>query len=216
MGKTRLLTLTGSGGCGKTRLGLQVAADALEQFPDGVWLVELAPLTDAGLVAPTVATVLGLKEEVGKAVTQTLGDYLRDKKLLVLLDNCEHLLDGCAQLAHAILRHCPGVRILASSREALAIAGEQAYRVPSLSVPDPSQARTPESIAPFEAVQLFTDRAVLARSDFRVTDGERRDDRVDLLPAGRDSAGASSWRRRACVPCRSRRSTRSSTSASAC
>ena len=171
LGKTRLLTLTGSGGCGKTRLGLQVAADALEQFPDGVWLVELAPLTDAGLVAPTVATVLGLKEEVGKAVTQTLGDYLRDKKLLVLLDNCEHLLDGCAGLADAILRHCPGVRILASSREALAIAGEQAYRVPSLSVPDPSQARTPESIAPFEAVQLFTDRAVLARSDFRVTAG---------------------------------------------
>jgi predicted ATPase/class 3 adenylate cyclase len=165
----RLLTLTGAGGCGKTRLCLQVAADALEQFPDGVWLVELAPLVDPGLVPQTVATVLGLKEAPGKPIRQTLTDYLKDKRLLLLLDNCEQLLDGCAQLADALLRQCPQVKILASSREPLGMGGEQAYRVPSLSLPDPKQTQTPASIAPFEAVQLFTDRALLARPDFKVT-----------------------------------------------
>ena len=169
LAKTRLLTLTGSGGCGKTRLSLQVAADSLERFPDGAWLVELAPLSDPGLVPQTVATVLGLKEEPGKPIIQTLTEYLKDKRLLLLLDNCEHLLDGCAQLADALLRQCPQVTVLASSREALGIGGEQAYRVPSLSLPDPKQAHTPASVAPFEAVQLFIDRALLARPDFQVT-----------------------------------------------
>jgi predicted ATPase/class 3 adenylate cyclase len=169
LAKTRLLTLIGSGGCGKTRLCLQVAADSLERFPDGAWLVELAALADPGLVPQTVATVLGLKEAPGKPITQTLTDYLKDKRLLLLLDNCEHLLDGCARLADALLRLCPHAKILASSREALGIGGEQAYRVPSLSLPDPKQAHTPASVAPFEAVQLFTDRALLARTDFQVT-----------------------------------------------
>jgi predicted ATPase/class 3 adenylate cyclase len=169
LAETRLLTLTGSGGCGKTRLGLQGAAEALEQFPDGVRLVELAPLADPSLVPQTVATVLGLKEEPGRPITRTLTEYLEDKKLLLLLDNCEHLLDATAKLADTLLRQCPGVRILASSREALGITGEQSYRVPSLSLPDPKKTQTPESIAQFEAVQLFTDRAVLARTDFRVT-----------------------------------------------
>jgi predicted ATPase/class 3 adenylate cyclase len=167
---TRLLTLTGSGGCGKTRLCLQVAADSLERFPDGVWLVELAPLSDPGLVQQTVATVLSLKEELGRPIRQTLTDYLKDKRLLLLLDNCEHLLDGCARLADVVLRQCPDVTILASSREALGIGGEQAYRVPSLSLPDPKQTHTPASVAPFEAVQLFSERALLVRSDFQVTD----------------------------------------------
>jgi predicted ATPase/class 3 adenylate cyclase/Tfp pilus assembly protein PilF len=170
LAKTRLLTLTGSGGCGKTRLGLQVAADAIEQYPDGVWLVELAPLADPGLVPQTVATVLGLKEGPGTPMVKTLGSYLKDKRLLLLLDNCEHLLDACAQLVDTLLRQCPHLKILASSREALGIGGEQAYRVPSLSLPDPKQAHTPASVAPFEAVQLFTERALLARPDFQVTD----------------------------------------------
>ena len=167
--RTRLLTLTGSGGCGKTRLCLQVAADSLERFPDGAWLVELASLADPGLVPQTVATILGLREETGKPIGQTLTEYLKDKRLLLLLDNCEHLLDGCAHLADTLVRQCPHVTILASSREALAIGGEQAYRVPSLSVPDPKQVHTSVSVAQFEAVQLFTDRALLARADFRVT-----------------------------------------------
>jgi non-specific serine/threonine protein kinase len=167
--RTRLLTLTGSGGCGKTRLSLQLAADALEQFPDGAWFAELAPLSDPGLVPQTVATVLGLMEEPGKPISQTLTEHLKDKRLLLLLDNCEHLLDVCAKLADALLRQCPGVQLLASSREALGIGGEQTYRVPSLSLPDPKQAHTPLSVAPFEAVQLFTERALLARPDFQVT-----------------------------------------------
>jgi predicted ATPase/class 3 adenylate cyclase len=167
--KTRLLTLTGSGGCGKTRLSLQVAAELLEQFPDGAWLVELAPLSDSDLVPPTVASVLGLKEEPSKPIIQTLTEYLKDKRLLLLLDNCEHLLEACAQFADALLRQCAGVQILASSREGLGINGEQAYRVPSLAVPDPKKAHTPVSVAHFDAVQLFIDRALLTRPDFQLT-----------------------------------------------
>ena len=170
LARARMLTLTGSGGCGKTRLGLQLAADSLERFPDGAWLVELASLSDPGLVPQHVATVLGLKEELGKQISQTLREHLKDKRFLLLLDNCEHLLDACARLADALLKWCPGVQILASSREALGIGGEQAYRVPSLSLPDPKRAHTSASVAPFEAVQLFTDRARLARAEFQVTD----------------------------------------------
>ena len=170
LARVRLMTLTGSGGCGKTRLGLQVAAEFLERFPDGVWLVELSPLTDPDLVPQTVATVLGLKETPGKAISQTLVEHLGDRRLLILLDNCEHLLDSCARLVDTLLRKCQPLTILATSREALGIGGEQTYRVPSLSQPDPKQRHTPASVATFEAVQLFTDRALLARTDFQVTD----------------------------------------------
>jgi predicted ATPase/class 3 adenylate cyclase len=169
LAKTRLLTLTGAGGCGKTRLSLQVAADSLERFPDGAWLVELAPLADAGLVPQTIATVLGLKEATGKPISQTLVEHLKDKRLLLLLDNCEHLLGGCVQLVDTLVRECANVKILASSRETLGIAGEQAYRVPSLSLPDLKGSHAPETIAQFEAVQLFADRALLARADFQLT-----------------------------------------------
>src|SRR5262249_35611929 len=136
MERSRLITLTGSGGCGKTRLALQLAAEAIEQFPDGVWLVELAALSDPALVPQTVADVLGVKEEAGKGLAQTVVDSLRSKQMLLLLDNCEHLLQACAQLAESILRTCPNVRVLATSREGLSIGGEIAYRVPSLSAPD--------------------------------------------------------------------------------
>jgi predicted ATPase/class 3 adenylate cyclase/Tfp pilus assembly protein PilF len=170
MAKTRLLTLTGSGGSGKTRLGLQLAADSLERFPDGAWLVELAPLSSPALVAQTVATVLRLKEEPDKPIEETLTRELKDKRLLLLLDNCEHLLEVCARLADSLQRQCPHLTILASSREALGISGEQAFRVPSLSLPDPGQMHTPASVVPFTSVQLFIDRALLARPDFQVTD----------------------------------------------
>ena len=169
LAKTRLLTLTGSGGCGKTRLCLQVAADCLESFADGAWMVELAPLFDPDRVPQTVATVLGLREVLGGTIIQTLTEYLKDKRLLLLLDNCEHLLEGCARLADVLVRQCPYLTILASSREPLGIGGEQAYRVPSLSLPDSEQAHTPVSVTAFEAVQLFTDRAGLIRADFEVT-----------------------------------------------
>ena len=169
LGKTRLLTLTGAGGAGKTRLSLQVAADLLDGEGDGVWLVELAALSDPALVVQAVADVLGIKEQAGQTIQQTLVAALKPKRLLLVLDNCEHLVGACASLASDLLRSCPGVRILASSREALNVAGEQAYRVPSLSLPDPRQAQTLESVSQFEAVRLFIDRSLQTQPSFQVT-----------------------------------------------
>ncbi len=169
LGKTRLLTLSGSGGCGKTRLALQVAAEVLEDFPEGVWLVELAALTDSALLASTVAQSLGIKEQSGQTIQQTLSDSLKSKTLLLLLDNCEHLLSACAHLTASLLRSCPQVKVLATSREALGIGGEQSYRVPSLTSPDLKQKATPQSLSQYEAVQLFIDRACFHKSDFAVT-----------------------------------------------
>src|SRR5262249_32208802 len=132
---TALLTLTGSGGCGKTRLALQVAADLVEEYSDGVWLVELAALSDPALVPQTVAAALRIREEANRPLIETLADSLGPRSLLLMLDNCEHLLAACAELAESLLRRCPNLRILASSREGLGIAGELTYRVPSLSLP---------------------------------------------------------------------------------
>ncbi len=169
LAKTRLLTLTGSGGAGKTRLSLQVAADLVEGEGDGVWLAEFAPLSDPGLVPQTVAQALGVREEPGRPITQTLVDFLKPKSLLLVLDNCEHVLDAAAQLCDAILRACPNVRIIASSREGLNIAGETTYRIPSLTVPDLRQTATPESLSQYEAVRLFIERAQAAQPAFSVT-----------------------------------------------
>jgi predicted ATPase len=167
--RAHLLTLTGSGGCGKTRLSLQVAEDVLKQFPDGVWLVELAPLSDPALVAKTVADVLSVNETPGEPITTTLVAALKEKCLLLVLDNCEHLLEAAARLVETILRSCRNVRILASSREALRIAGESAYRVPSLSLPDLKQTPSPENLSRYESVRLFVERAIAAKEDFQVT-----------------------------------------------
>ena len=168
LARTRLLTLTGSGGSGKTRLALQVAADLLDAFPEGVWVAELAPLADPTLVTQTVATALGIHEQAGQNLLQTVTDYLKSRTLLLLLDNCEHLLSACVQLAASLLRSCPQVKVLATSREALGIAGEQTYRVPSLSLPDLKQTLTVETLLQSEAVRLFTERALLVQSDFVV------------------------------------------------
>jgi non-specific serine/threonine protein kinase len=167
---TRLLTLSGSGGCGKTRLAIHVAADLLESYPDGVWLVELAALSDSALVPQTVATVLGLREEPGKSLLQTLAQHLKSWHSLLVLDNAEHLLAACAQLADALLRHCPQVVVLVSSREPLGIGGEQTYRVPSLSAPDPKRDATPEGLAHYESARLFIERAQSQLPQFTVTD----------------------------------------------
>lgn len=167
--RTRALTLTGSGGCGKTRLALEVAADALERFPDGAWFVELAALADPDLVAQTVAGEMGLKEEPGRPILQTLIDYLRSRHLLLILDNCEHLLDATARLVDAILRACPRVLVLSSSREGLGIAGETAYRVPSLGLPEPGRETPPAALLQYEAVRLFLDRVELVSPGFQVT-----------------------------------------------
>jgi predicted ATPase/DNA-binding SARP family transcriptional activator len=166
---SRLLTLTGAGGSGKTRLALQVAADLLEGYADGVWLVEVASLSDPALVPRTMAATLSLREDPTRSPTQMLLDYLRPRSLLLLLDNCEHLLTACAKLVEQLLRGCPHLRILATSREALGIMGEQTLLVPCLSVPDPAQLPALERLQQFEAVQLFADRAALTRPAFAVT-----------------------------------------------
>ncbi|MBB6051618.1 adenylate/guanylate cyclase domain-containing protein [Armatimonas rosea] len=166
---TSLLTLTGSGGCGKTRLSLQVAAEVLEHYPQGVWLVELAPLTNPALVPQMVAEVLGVRESPGETLTKSLQGFLKGKQLLLVLDNCEHVLESVALLGDTLLRSCPSIRMLASSREALGISGESTYRIPSLSLPQPSPHHTPESLSQFEAVRLFLERATTAKPDFLVT-----------------------------------------------
>lgn len=168
---TRLLTLTGAGGAGKTRLALHVAAELLDTYDDGVWLIELAPLADPALVPQTVAAVLGVHEQPAQPILNSLIDYLRAKNLLLVLDNCEHLIVACARLADAVLRACPNLRILATSREALGIAGETVWMVPSLSLPDASQPRpTFTDLSQYEAVQLFVDRALAVQPSFKLTE----------------------------------------------
>jgi predicted ATPase/class 3 adenylate cyclase len=177
---TRLLTLIGAGGAGKTRLALQVAADVLDNYGDGVWLVELAPLADPALVPQAVATVLGVREESGRPLTAVLADALKDRRALLLVDNCEHLIVACATLVDTLIRAGPALHVLATSREALGIAGETVYRVPSLALP-PAEAGEPAGSAslsrPYpptpipqsEAERLFVDRAQAAQPAFTLT-----------------------------------------------
>ncbi len=172
LGKGRLLTLTGPGGTGKTRLSLEAAADVLEQFPHGVWLVELATLSDPALLAATVANVLDIREEHDRSLADTLIGALRTRKILLVLDNCEHLVDACARLVAAILPRSPGVTILASSREALNVPGEAIFAVPPLAVAEfgPTRTELPvDRLAKLEAVQLFVERATAVRSGFALT-----------------------------------------------
>jgi predicted ATPase/class 3 adenylate cyclase/DNA-binding CsgD family transcriptional regulator len=154
----RLVTLTGAGGVGKTRLAVQVAAELAEQFDAGVRYVDLAPITHPDLVPVTVARALGLPDQPGRSTMDTLLRFVRDRQLLVVLDNCEHLLDPCAALIAALVGAAPRLRLLATSREPIGATGEATWRVPSLSLAD-------------EAVELFVDRARLAQAAFTVTDG---------------------------------------------
>lgn len=167
--KSRLVTLTGSGGCGKTRLALQVAADVLEDFPDGVWLVEFAGVREASLVPSVVSSTLGVREVQGQEVERTITNDLRQKRMLLVLDNCEHLVEACANFASRLLKSCPGVRVFATSREHLGIEGELTFRVPSLSLPEIGGIETPDSLSQYEAVRLFIERAVLHDPAFTVT-----------------------------------------------
>ena len=162
----RQLTLTGSGGVGKTRLALEVAAQLLEDFPHGVWLVDLSTLSDAALVPQAIAAPLNMQEEAGRPLTAALGDYLLSKKVLLILDNCEHLSEACAQLTESLLRRCPSIRVLATSRETLGMVGEAVYRVPSLSLPDLRRLPDFDGLIQYEAVRLFADRAALSQPEF--------------------------------------------------
>jgi predicted ATPase len=165
----RLVTLTGAGGAGKTRLAIEVASQLIEGFPDGVWLVELAALSDPHLVPQSAAYALEVKEQPTRPLPETLSDYLASKKLLLVLDNVEHLLEGCGQFVYLILRRSPDVAVLVTGRERLGMAGELTYRVPSLTVPERNEARTPATISNYEGVRLFVERAKLLRPDFDVT-----------------------------------------------
>jgi predicted ATPase/DNA-binding winged helix-turn-helix (wHTH) protein/Tfp pilus assembly protein PilF len=161
---TRLLTLTGTGGIGKTRLAVQAAAEVLDAYRDGVWFVDLAPLTDPARVPSALAQVLGVKESAGSPLLRTLCDYLRAKQLLLVLDNCEHLLGACADLIDTLLRETARVNVFATSRESLRVAAECTYPVNVLPLPDPKAAAT--TIARSDAVQLFVDRARQHRPSF--------------------------------------------------
>jgi len=158
-GNVRLLTLSGHGGCGKTRLALQAAFGLLDVFPDGIWLVEFAPLTDSDLLTNTLAAVLGITEEVDGDLMHAITEHLRGKTLLLIFDNCEHVVQASAELAETLLQASSTLFILATSREMLGVSGERAIYVPSLSMPDRRHPALPGQLGKFESVQLFVDRA---------------------------------------------------------
>jgi class 3 adenylate cyclase len=170
LARSSLLTLVGAGGIGKTRLSLQVAADLMDEFPDGVWQVELAAIADARLVPQAVASVLGVKEEPGRPVVEALVKVFKDRRFLVILDNCEHLVQACAELVNVLLQSGPHVKLMASSREPLRVAGEATYVVPALAFPGLSRMITPSALVEYDAAQLFIDRAVAVQSTFKVTE----------------------------------------------
>src|SRR5215207_8772944 len=164
--KSRLVTLTGSGGVGKTRLAIQVVADVLDLFPDGVWFLDLAPLSDPVLVPNILAGVIGLRESGEISVTELLINYFRTRTALIIFDNCEHLIESCAQLVNLLLTSCQSLLVLATSREALRIPGEIPYRVPSLEIPKLDVDFAIDALASFESVRLFTERALIALPGF--------------------------------------------------
>jgi non-specific serine/threonine protein kinase len=191
---TRLLTLIGPGGTGKTRLSLQLAAGHLADFRDGVWLVELATVADPGLILQTVASVLSVREQAGMPLIDIVLNYLRAKQLLLILDNCEHLVEACAALAEQFLQASPTMKILSSSREALGVSGETIYRVPSLSLP-PEERPSLEALARSEAARLFVERASATNPKFTLTEANAPSitqicQRLDGIPLAIELAAA--------------------------
>lgn len=167
--QSRLLTVAGPGGAGKTRMVIQMAEGVLDSFPDGAWFLDLAPLSKFAPLSQYVMNVLGIREEAGFLPVQTLMDTLRNKTLLLVFDNCEHLLPEMAQFVETILRGAPGVQILATSREKLGASGEVVWRIPSLSSPDTKKNLDPENLMQYEAVKLFVERATAVRPEFIIS-----------------------------------------------
>jgi predicted ATPase len=194
--ETQLLTLLGPGGTGKTRLMLQAAEEVIEDYPDGVWLVELAPLTDPNLIPERVAAALEVQEQPGRKIFDTLTEYLRRKELLLLLDNVEHLVQASAEFTEHLLEHCPKLKILVTGREALFIGGERTIQIPSLSLPDPTQNGSDlVELEKCEAIQLFLERARAIRPDFGIRQGNAASlveivRRLDGIPLALELAAA--------------------------
>ncbi len=199
---TRLLTVTGSGGCGKTRLALEAATDRIERHADGIWYVELAPLGETSSVVAALAAVLNVRDTAGGSLLDALVGRLADQHALVVIDNCEHLLDECATLVETLLRGCPPLQIMTTSRQPLNVPGEVTWRVPSLRSPHAGETMSVESLEQFDAVRLFIDRAVRARPNFTV-DNENAPHvakicgQLDGIPSPSSSpppgSGASRW-----------------------
>jgi predicted ATPase len=192
--RTRLLTLTGVGGVGKTRLALAVAERISATYLDGTWLVELAPLADAALVAQTVARVVSVPLSPGADPVSALVNYFRPRQLLMILDNCEHLLASCAALSEALLRQCARVQILATSREPLGVNGELRWRVPSLAAPN-EEPLTAAELRRYPAVELFVTRVQSALPNFALTPGNAQTvaricARLDGIPLALELAAA--------------------------
>lgn len=166
----RLLTLAGSGGVGKTRLALQAAADLIDRYADGVWFADLAPISDPQLVASVVAKVVGMAQVEGRTVDEAIPQWLKRKQLLLILDNCEHVIEAVTELVAGILSAAPHVRILATSRQALGIAGECVHRLPSLALPDSTVGLTAQTALAYGAVALFVDRATASDNRFVLSD----------------------------------------------
>jgi predicted ATPase/DNA-binding CsgD family transcriptional regulator len=168
MASSRLLSITGAGGCGKTRLAVQLAADVLDGYPGGTWLVELATVNDPERVLATIAAALG-ERDLGGDLIEAIAIRVGGRPTLVVLDNCEHLLDTVARLVDALLRRCESLTLIATSREPLGVPGETAWRVPSMPAPDPAHVQPADALAQFDSVRLFLDRATKARPNFRLT-----------------------------------------------
>jgi non-specific serine/threonine protein kinase len=168
MERSRLVTLTGAGGIGKTRLAIQTVAEVLNLFQDGIWFLDLALLSDPSLVPSAIANLMGLHETGELGVEGLITKYFRSRTGMIIFDNCEHLIDACAQLVHLLLTSCPRLSILATSREALRVQGEITYRVPSMTVPKLDSVPDPEHLICFESIRLFSERAALASPDFIV------------------------------------------------
>ena len=170
LASTRLLTLTGTGGSGKTRLAIQVGTDLLDAFKDGVWWVELGALTDEALVPQAIAKTLGAQEISNQSLRDTLTNFLRTKELLLVLDNCEHLVYASAQISESLLEACPHLKILTTSRESLNIPGESVWNVPTLALPDPDQISLVDLLMDYESICLFVERGTAIRPDFALTE----------------------------------------------
>jgi len=169
MDSSRLVTLVGPGGTGKTRLALEVAAARINNFESGVWLTELATIGDPVLVPQTIAASLGIREQPGISLPVSIANYIDQNSHLLILDNCEHLLNAVSSLIDHMLRECPNLKILATSRQLLGVDGEAICQIPGMSVPNFDSAQSLDELVDHESVMLFYDRALLRKPDFKIT-----------------------------------------------